>query len=67
MKELLSEIRWDLLLPVLVIQLILLAVALIDLVKTKDTKGPKWMWALIIIFVNIVGPILYFVFGRRQK
>ncbi|MBO0958332.1 PLDc_N domain-containing protein [Neobacillus sp. MM2021_6] len=52
--------------PILIIQLILLIVAIIDLVKIEKTNGPKWLWALIILFINIIGPILYFVIGRRS-
>jgi hypothetical protein len=64
--ELLENINFAILLPILIIQLILLIIAIIDLVRVDKTKGPKWMWALIIIFVNIIGPILYFVIGRRN-
>ncbi len=56
-----------LLIPVLIIQLILLVTALADLVKQPALRGPKWAWTLIIIFVNILGPILYFVLGRKEE
>ena len=49
-----------------VIQLLLVVVALIDLVRVKSTNGPKWMWALIIVFINIIGPVVYFILGRRN-
>ncbi len=65
--ELLQEIPWGIIAPILVIQLILLVIALIDLVKINETNGPKWVWALVIIVFNIVGPILYFVVGRKQS
>jgi hypothetical protein len=26
----------------------------------------KVVWALIIIFVNLLGPLLYFLFGREE-
>jgi hypothetical protein len=55
------------LIPVLIIQLILLVVALLDLVKQPYTRGPKWLWAVIILFVNVIGPILYFVLGRKEE
>ncbi len=55
-----------LLLPVLIIQLGLMIFALIDLIKIPVTNGPKWMWGVIIVVVNIIGPILYFVIGRRN-
>ncbi|MEH7300737.1 PLD nuclease N-terminal domain-containing protein [Neobacillus drentensis] len=53
--------------PILIIQLILIVVAIIDLVRIDQTKGPKWLWVIIILFVNIIGPILYFVIGRRNN
>lgn len=61
------ETYWMLMLPLLFIQLILIVVALIDWIRTEKTNGPKWLWLLIILFVNIIGPILYFVIGRRQE
>lgn len=62
------EITTDTLLmlaPLFIIQLILLVVALIDLRRVKATRGPKWMWVFIILFINIVGPIGYFIVGRK--
>lgn len=56
-----------LLIPVVIVQVILLVVSLLDLRKQAATRGPKWMWAVIIIFVNIVGPILYFVLARKEE
>ena len=56
----------QLLLPVLILQITLMITALISLVKQEHTKGPKWLWGLLIVGVNIIGPILYFVFGRRE-
>ena len=56
-----------LLLPVLVLQLILMATALVSCLKQQETNGPKWLWIVIIVFLNIVGPILYFVMGRKER
>lgn len=53
--------------PILIIQLILLTVSLIDLSRIEKTNGPKWLWVVIILFINIIGPILYFVIGRRSN
>jgi len=55
------------LLPIFVLQLILLITALVSLVKQEETQGPKWLWAVIILFINIIGPILYFIIGRKQR
>ena len=56
-----------LLLPVLALQLILMATALVSCLKQQETNGPKWLWIVIIVFLNIVGPILYFVMGRKER
>jgi hypothetical protein len=55
------------LVPILIIQLILLIVTIVDLIRIEKTNGPKWLWAIIILFINIIGPILYFVIGRRNE
>lgn len=55
------------LVPLVLIQLALMVAALIDLVRRAGTRGPKWLWLLVILFVNILGPILYFVLGRKDE
>jgi drug/metabolite transporter (DMT)-like permease len=55
------------LIPVVIVQLILLVVALLDLLKREKTRGPKWVWVLVILFVNLLGPIIYFLFGRDNE
>ncbi len=54
------------LIPILILQLALMIFALVDLIRRERTKGPKWLWALIIVFVNLIGPILYFIIGREE-
>jgi hypothetical protein len=54
--------------PLLLLQLLLLIWAIVDLVRRHTVKIlPKWAWALIIIFVNLFGPIIYFVAGRGEE
>lgn len=71
MKELIDQINEvipvQVLLPILIIQFILVIIALISCFKAEVTRGPKWMWILIIIFTSMLGPILYFIFGRREN
>ncbi len=55
------------LIPVIIIQLGLMIFALIDLVRRPAANGPRWLWALIIIVINIIGPIAYFLIGRREE
>jgi hypothetical protein len=56
------------LVPVLVIQLGLLVWALYDLTRPgRKVKGDsKVVWALVIIFISMIGPILYFLIGREE-
>jgi hypothetical protein len=54
------------LIPILILQLVLLVVALLDLARRERTRGPKWVWVLVIVFVNIIGPILYLMLGRDE-
>ena len=57
-----------LLAPILVIQLGLMLAALYDLEKEERRVrgGSKLVWALVIVFVNILGPIVYFTAGREE-
>ena len=55
------------LIPLIVIQIGLMIVAVVDLIKREKTRGPKWVWFILIIFVNLIGPILYFVVGREDE
>jgi hypothetical protein len=56
-----------LLIPILLIELGLLIVALVDLLKRPQTNGPKWLWVVLIVFIQIIGPIVYFIFGRKEE
>ena len=52
--------------PLIVLQLGLLVAAVVDLLRDERMVrgGSKGMWAVIIVFVNLFGPILYFLVGR---
>ena len=58
-----------LLIPLVLIQIGLLIFALLDLVKRPEEalNGSKVMWILIIALVNVIGPILYFILGRKDE
>jgi hypothetical protein len=56
-----------LLIPVILIELALMITALVDLARRAQTRGPKWVWALVIVLVNFIGPIIYFVAGRKEE
>jgi hypothetical protein len=57
-----------LLVPILAIQLGLMIAGLFDLEKEERhvRGGSKLVWALVIVFVNVLGPVIYFVAGREE-
>ena len=55
------------LIPIILLQLALLVVALIDLSRRPKVNGPKWIWVIVIIFINFIGPIAYFLIGRQEE
>lgn len=54
------------LIPILILELSLIIFALRDLSRRERVNGPKWMWVVIIVLVQLIGPILYFTVGRRD-
>ena len=58
-----------LLLPVILIELGLIVFALGDLLRPeRHVRGDsKLMWGLIIVFISLLGPIVYFVVGREPE
>jgi len=55
------------LVPVLLLALGLVLFALRDLSRRDRVNGPKWLWVLIIVLIQFIGPMLYFVVGRRDE
>ena len=58
-----------LVLPIVIIELGLLVVALRDLLRPeRRVRGEsKLMWGLLIVFVGMLGPILYLTIGREEE
>jgi hypothetical protein len=58
-----------LLTPVIVIEIGLIIYALRDLLRAERTvRGEsKLMWGLIIVFISLLGPILYLTVGRQEE
>ena len=55
-----------LLIPIILVEIVLVAIALVDLIRRERTRGPKWVWVLVILFFNLIGPIVYLLFGREE-
>jgi hypothetical protein len=50
-----------------IVQFALLVAALADIVMrpASKIKGKKWVWAAIS-FINFIGPLAYFLLGRKK-
>jgi hypothetical protein len=50
-----------------IVQFGLLVAALTDIVlrPADKIKGKKWMWAAVS-FINFIGPLAYFLLGRKK-
>ena len=55
-----------LIVPLVILQIGLLAFAIVDLLRDDRAVrgGSKPAWAVVIVFVNLIGPIIYFLVGR---
>lgn len=55
------------LLPVILIELILMVTALVHVLRHPNYRfGNKVVWIVIVVFIQIIGPIIYFAFGRGE-
>ncbi|WP_397538889.1 PLD nuclease N-terminal domain-containing protein [Rummeliibacillus pycnus] len=52
-------------LPIMIVGLILILIALIDLYRHREIRENVLLWTIVILFVNTIGPILYFTIGRK--
>ena len=57
------------LIPIALIELALMAAALLDLSRrsAQNVQGHnKWVWVAVIVLINFIGPIAYFIVGREE-
>jgi len=57
-----------LLIPLIVLQLVLMAVGLYDLTRPERRVkgGNKLVWGAVIVFGQLLGPLVYFLGGRED-
>jgi len=54
--------------PLLILQLALVGVGLYDLTRPdrRVKGGNKWVWGIVIVLGELLGPLVYFLFGRED-
>ena len=56
------------LIPLFLIQVALMVIALVDLFKRENMKtNTRLVWVFVIILINVIGPIVYLLAGRKDK
>lgn len=56
------------LIPVIAVQLILMITAVIHVLKHPHYRmGNKVIWILVVLLIQIVGPVVYFAVGRGEE
>ncbi len=57
-----------LIVPLIVVELALILFGIVDLLRDdrRVRGGSKAVWAFIIVFVNFIGPLVYFLVGRED-
>lgn len=57
-----------LLIPLIILQFTLMIAALVHVIKHPNYRfGNKGMWIIIVVLLQIIGPVFYFVFGRGDN
>ncbi len=52
---------------IVIIIILLPLIALIDILTHEFTGSNKIIWVIIVLFFPVMGAILYFLIGTRQK
>ncbi len=53
-------------LPLILIQLGLAIYCIVKIVKEGVQNLNKWLWIAICVFMNLLGPILFLMIGRKK-
>ena len=55
------------LIPLVVAQLALGITAFVHVLRHPDYRfGNKVLWSIVVLLVQIIGPVIYFLFGRGE-
>ena len=53
--------------PLILLQLSLAVYCSIQIFREGVQNLNKWAWFLICLFVNVIGPVLFLLMGRKQE
>jgi hypothetical protein len=56
------------LIPLVLVQIALIVIGLYDLLRPERRVrgGSKLVWGIVIVIFSMVGPLVYFLFGREE-
>ena len=53
--------------PLLILQLVLAITAVVHVIRHPNYRfGNKIIWIIVVMCISIIGPVVYFVFGRGE-
>ncbi|HAW71270.1 MAG TPA: negative regulator of sigma-Y activity [Firmicutes bacterium] len=61
---------WPLLVPLFLLQFILAVTGIVNVIRREPNEirgGKKWPWIIVCVLFGILGPLVYFVFGRKDR
>lgn len=54
--------------PIVLIELTLMLTALVHVLRHKNYRiGNRIVWVVLVVFLQIIGPILYFTIGKGEE
>ncbi len=54
--------------PLILLQLGLMVTALIHVLKHPNYRfGNRGFWLIVVVFFQMIGPVVYFIFGRGEE
>lgn len=56
------------LIPLIILQCGLALAALIHVIRHPHYRiGNRTIWVIVVLFIQFIGPVIYFAFGRGEK
>lgn len=66
MKELTELLPF--LIPIIFVQVLLAIISVIHVIKHPHYRfGNRILWIIVVLLIQIIGPLIYLVFGRGEE